>query len=450
MTTASCTTRRWPTSGRADSISTRGFETSGLAYLRNARAGYALGAPTARCASSTSSIRNWPPTSRRSAAATTGPAVGQLDVATLIKASQAVFGEIDLPRLIETLMTITLQNAGADRGLLLLPRDGSFVIEAEARADGAGVEVRLRRAAMTAEDGPEAVINLVIRTRESALLEDGSRPGPVWESAFGARAPPRSAFCLPLLRQGRLAGVLYLENSQAAYAFTAQRMAVLEVLAAQAAIALENARLYGDLQAREAKIRRLVDSNIIGIFFWTLDGRVIEANDAFLALTGYDREDLRSGRIPLDRHDAARMAGRRSPGDRSDPGGGLRAALREGIRAQGRQPRPGAGGPRRVQRNAGGGGRLRPRPDGAERGGTASEADGGRAEPPGEEHPGHGHVHFGPEPAHGDLARRLPRGVPAAAAGAVEHPQPAEPDLLDRREPARSRGTGAGALCRRR
>jgi PAS domain S-box-containing protein len=74
-------------------------------------------------------------------------------------------------------------------------------------------------------------------------------------------------------------------------------MAVLEVLAAQAAIALENARLYGDLQEREAKIRRLVESNIIGIFFWTLDGVVRDANDAFLALIGYDRDDLRSGRI---------------------------------------------------------------------------------------------------------------------------------------------------------
>jgi PAS domain S-box-containing protein len=137
----------------------------------------------------------------------------------------------------------------------------------------------------------------VIRTRERALLEDGSRPGPVWETAFGTSAPPRSAFCLPLLRQGRLAGVLYLENSQAAYAFTAKRLAVLEVLAAQAAIALENARLYGDLQAREAKIRRLVDSNIIGIALWTLDGRITEANDALLALLGCDRHDLLSGRI---------------------------------------------------------------------------------------------------------------------------------------------------------
>jgi PAS domain S-box-containing protein len=274
----------------------QGLETVGLAHLRNARAGYALWGADGK-------VRQldelYPQLAREPAhgAETPGPAVGQLDATTLIKAYQAVSGEIDLPRLVETLMTITLQNAGADRGLLLLPRDGAFLIEAEARAAGAGVEVEMRDAAMTHEDGPEAVINLVIRTRERALLEDGSRPGPVWEIAFGTSPPPRSAVCLPLLRQGRLAGVLYLENSQAAYAFTAKRVAVLEVLAAQAAIALENARLYGDLQAREAKIRRLVEANIIGIFLWNMDGRVTEANDAFLSLIGYDREDLRSGRI---------------------------------------------------------------------------------------------------------------------------------------------------------
>jgi PAS domain S-box-containing protein len=270
----------------------RDFETNGLAHLRNARLGYALWGADGKVAQLD---QLYPQLTARDPALAS--ATRQLDVATLVKASQAVFGEIALPRLVETLMSITLQNAGADRGLLLLPRGESFEIEAEARASGPAVEVRLRRRAMTLEDGPDAVVNTVIRTRESLLLEDGARPGPTWENAFGGRAPPRSAFCLPLLRQARLAGVLYLENSQAAYAFTAERVAVLEVLAAQAAIAVENARLYGDLQERGAKIRRLVESNIIGIFFWTLDGRITEPNDAFLALVGYDRDDLLSGRI---------------------------------------------------------------------------------------------------------------------------------------------------------
>jgi PAS domain S-box-containing protein len=81
------------------------------------------------------------------------------------------------------------------------------------------------------------------------------------------------------------------------HAFTPDRIAVLELLAAQAAISLENTRLYSDLQEREAKVRRLVDSNIIGILILDLEGRILEANDAFLHMVGYSRDDLISGRV---------------------------------------------------------------------------------------------------------------------------------------------------------
>jgi PAS domain S-box-containing protein len=91
--------------------------------------------------------------------------------------------------------------------------------------------------------------------------------------------------------------VLYLENNLASHVFTPARISVLELLASQAAISLENARLYSDLQEREARIRRLVDSNIIGIVIWNFQGRIIEANEAFLDIVGYAREDLVSGRL---------------------------------------------------------------------------------------------------------------------------------------------------------
>jgi PAS domain S-box-containing protein len=102
---------------------------------------------------------------------------------------------------------------------------------------------------------------------------------------------------LPLLKQAKLIGVLYLENNLAPNVFTPLRITVLKLLASQAAISLENTRLYGELEEREAKIRRLVDANIIGIFIWDFGGRILEANDAFLRMVGYDREDLVSGRL---------------------------------------------------------------------------------------------------------------------------------------------------------
>src|SRR6202045_1952029 len=102
---------------------------------------------------------------------------------------------------------------------------------------------------------------------------------------------------LPLVKQAKLIGVLYLENNLASHVFTPSRISVLEVLASQAAISLENARLYSDLQEREARIRRLVDSNIIGVVIWDVHGRIVDANQAFLDIVGYGREDLVSGRL---------------------------------------------------------------------------------------------------------------------------------------------------------
>jgi PAS domain S-box-containing protein len=100
-----------------------------------------------------------------------------------------------------------------------------------------------------------------------------------------------------LINQTKLIGVLYLENHLTSHVFTPTQVAVLTLLASQAAISLENTRLYGDLEAREAKLRRLVDANIIGICLWHLDGQILEANDAFLRLVGYDRGELVSGRV---------------------------------------------------------------------------------------------------------------------------------------------------------
>jgi PAS domain S-box-containing protein len=99
------------------------------------------------------------------------------------------------------------------------------------------------------------------------------------------------------MKQSKLIGVLYLENNLVSQVFTPARISVLELLASQAAISLENARLYSDLQEREAKIRRLVDSNIIGVVIWDVQGRIIDANQAFLDMVGYGREDLISGRL---------------------------------------------------------------------------------------------------------------------------------------------------------
>ena len=143
------------------------------------------------------------------------------------------------------------------------------------------------------------------------ILDDARGENAFAEDEYIGRKQARSLLCLPLLKQAELIGVLYLENSLASHVFTPARIAVLKLLASQAAIALENARLYRDVAEREAKIRRLVDANIIGIFISSRKGEIIEANDAFLKMVGYDREDLAAGNMRLDRLDAAGMARQR-------------------------------------------------------------------------------------------------------------------------------------------
>jgi PAS domain S-box-containing protein len=230
-------------------------------------------------------------------AATIGSPVQQLDVASVVKASQAVSSEIVLSKLIERLMTIALENAGADRGLLILPAEVDHLIQAEAHAAGDQIEVLLGEKLITGTICPESLIRYVIRTRESVILDDASRATLFSEDDYLRGRTAKSMLCLPLIKQGGLTGLLYLENTLTSHAFTPDRIAILELLAAQAAISLENTRLYSDLREREAKVRRLVDSNIIGIFIWDFDGHVLEANDEFLRILGYDRDDLVAGRV---------------------------------------------------------------------------------------------------------------------------------------------------------
>ena len=217
------------------------------------------------------------------------------DVAAVVKIYQTLSGEIVLEKLIETLMVIAVQHAGAERGLLVLPKGDKQLIEAEATTGRDTVMVRLLGTAATPSELPNSVLQYVIRTQDSIILDDTLTQNPFSADPYIHQKRARSMLCLPLVKQAKLIGMLYLENNLASHVFTPARISLLKLLASQAAIALENARLYSELAEREAKIRRLVDANIIGICIWEFEGRILEANDAFLRIVGYDREDLISG-----------------------------------------------------------------------------------------------------------------------------------------------------------
>jgi PAS domain S-box-containing protein len=276
----------------------RGFEKIARAYLQDARYGYLRwGADgKVRQLEQLHPYLRDPPVSAFPTT-TIGAPVGQLDVGTVLKAAQAVSSEIVLGELIKTLLRIAVEHAGAERGLLILFTGDEPRIAAEAATGRGQFEVTLRQTAVSPAELPKSVLHYVIRTRESVILDDALVQNPFSADEYIRRKHPRSVLCLPLVKQSRLIGVLYFENNLASHVFTPARISVLELLASQAAISLENAGLYNDLQEREARIRHLVDSNIIGVLIWDFQGRIIEANKAFLDMVGYAREDLVSGRL---------------------------------------------------------------------------------------------------------------------------------------------------------
>jgi PAS domain S-box-containing protein len=239
--------------------------------------------------------RHPPPRTEEAAAPPTGTIAEHLDLATVITISQTFSGEMVLEKMLDTLMRSAVEHAGAERALLVLSREAGQRIAAEATTSNDTVMVRLCDDPVTGSLLPETVLRHVLHTRESVILDDAAATNPFSADPYIVRRQARSVFCLPLMNQAKFIGALYLETKFASRAFAPARTAVLKALASQAAISLENSRLYRDLADREGKIRRLVDANILGICIWNLDGAVVEANEAFLRMLQYDRDDVVSG-----------------------------------------------------------------------------------------------------------------------------------------------------------
>ncbi len=269
---------------------TRGFETIAHTYLRNARNCYdrwgALGKVKQLDARYPHLHEERVPTS---ITATIGASAGQLDFETIIKASQALSSEIDLTKLIEKLMRIAVEHAGAERGLLILLRGDEPQIEAEAVTGHGSVEVTVRQAVVTPSDLPQSALHYVIRTRGRLVLDDASVANPYMEDEYVRAKRARSVLCLPIVEQTKLIGALYLENNLTPGAFTSDRVAVLELLASQAAISLENAGLYSDLQRSEAFLAQGQSISHTGSFGWSVSSGEIYWSEETHNIFEHDR-----------------------------------------------------------------------------------------------------------------------------------------------------------------
>ncbi len=174
-----------------------------------------------------------------------------LDLDTVLKATRALSSEIQLDRLLQRLMRIALESAGAQRGAIVLrARDGGEALTLNALGDAQHDEVRVLDRAEPLSDTHVSVgiVTYVARTGQSVVLEDASREELFASDAYVRQHKPRSVLCMPLSHQGELVGVLYLENNLATGAFTEARLEVLRVLSTQLAISLENARMYDEVE----------------------------------------------------------------------------------------------------------------------------------------------------------------------------------------------------------
>ncbi|WNG43888.1 AAA family ATPase [Archangium minus] len=230
----------------------RAVPTIAEAYARKAREAYL-------CWGALGKVQHldaqWPPPPALSPeeATTTDTNSAHIDALTVVKAQQAISGEIVLDRLGDTLLRVAIENAGAQRGALLLPQGDTLSVVAL-------VDSSLEESADPRDERlPWTLISYVRRTREHVLIGDASQPHPFSSDAWLQRGGARSVLCLPLVRQEEFRGVLYLENSLASNAFTPVRTSLLGHLASQATISIENARLYTELQRAEAALRRAND-----------------------------------------------------------------------------------------------------------------------------------------------------------------------------------------------
>ncbi len=190
-----------------------------------------------------------------------------LDLATVMKATQVISSEMMLDKLLAKLMKILIENAGAQKGFLILEQAGKLLIEAEGAAQKDSItvlqSVPIESGGVYGSTGllSSAIINYVARTKESVVLNDATREGQFTQDSYITQNQPKSILCVPLINQDKLISIVYLENNLTTGAFTPDRLEVIKLLSAQAAIAIANAKLYSEVKESERKLTQFNEAS---------------------------------------------------------------------------------------------------------------------------------------------------------------------------------------------
>jgi len=216
---------------------------------------------------------------------TTGSQSGEaLDLATFMKASQAISSEIVLDKLLASLMKILIQNAGAQTGFLILDTAGKWVVEASGEMDAD--DVKVLQSIPVNQYLPESIVNYVTRTKETVVENDAAQQGKFTLDPYIKANKTKSILCAPLINQGQLSGIVYLENNLTEGAFTPDRLEVIQLLSGQAAIAITNATLYAEVTASERRLTQFLEAMPIGVSVHDATGQLYYANQSSQKLLG--------------------------------------------------------------------------------------------------------------------------------------------------------------------
>ncbi len=183
--------------------------------------------------------------------------LAHLDMATLMKASETIYGEIILEKLLSSLMKIAIENAGAQRGCLILSHQGQLRIEAEGTINDDRITVLQSLPLDECMSVSQAIVNYVARTQETILLNDATRKGNFTNDSYIQKNQPQSILCVPLINGGQLISIVYLENNCTTGAFIPERVEILKLLSGQAAISIQNAKLYSEVRDNEQRLAQL-------------------------------------------------------------------------------------------------------------------------------------------------------------------------------------------------
>ncbi|NQF13591.1 AAA family ATPase [Brevibacillus sp. HB1.3] len=189
--------------------------------------------------------------------ATTDQTADLVDLMSVIKASQTIASELRLEMLLATMLRTVMSNAGAEKGILLLKKDGDWLIEAAGSVD---LDVEIMQSVPYEHSGmlSVAVVNYTIRTEEMLVLHNASVEGVFFRDTYIAKHQPKSILCSPLWQQGKMIGVIYLENNETTHVFNEKRSEPLRLIFSQIAIFIENARLYHQLEQWNQSLEKIV------------------------------------------------------------------------------------------------------------------------------------------------------------------------------------------------